>query len=363
MPSPTFISAKLSELKKKKQYRELSQYDELVDFSSNDFLGLSKNKELLTSILDKSKAADFLGATGSRLLTGNSSKHEELELFLADFHGSENAILFNSGYNANLGLLSCLPQKGDTIILDEKAHSSIKDGAKLSFAKKLSFKHNNAKDLDKKLLKSEGEKYVVVESLYSMDGDFCDIENIISICEKHNAHLIVDEAHTTGLYNDGKGWCNAQKVGDKVFALIITFGKAIGNFGAAILCSEELKDYLINFSRSFIYTTALPSINLIGIECAFKHIRNNSHLILDLEKNIKTFNSLFGYDGDSHIKYIKLGDSDFARHRSKNLIQQGFDVRSILSPTVPKGDEGLRICLHSFNSEKEIERLHNSLRN
>lgn len=359
MSLPKSLQSKIEFRKSENSFRSLKTNQNLIDFSSNDFFGLAQNQELIYETTEKfnSTSNKFLGATGSRLISGNTPFHQKLEEKLALIHYSESALLFNSGYNANLGLLSSIPQKNDTILMDEKVHTSIKDGARLSFAKKLNFKHNNSDDLEKKLSKSEGEKYVIVESLYSMDGDFCDIENILKACKKHNAHLIVDEAHTTGVFANGAGWCVEKGVDDRVFARVITFGKAIGCFGAAVLGSENLSKYLINFARPFIYTTALPLYNLIAIENNFDYITNHQHLKSELDDNIKLFKKLNQNFTDSYIQSIEFNNIDLAKEKEALLLKNGFDVRAILSPTVAKGTERLRVCLHSFNSENDIKKL------
>jgi len=359
MRLPKTLQSKIEIRKAKNSFRRLKLTQNLIDFSSNDFFGLAKNQELIESTISKFNTISekFSGATGSRLISGNTIYHQKLEQKLAKIHQSESALLFNSGYNANLGILSSVPQKGDTIIVDSKAHSSIKDGAMLSFAKKLSFKHNDVENLSKKLSRSEGEKYVVVESLYSMDGDFCDIENILKVCEKHNANLIVDEAHTTGVYANGAGWCVEKGVENRVFARVITFGKAVGCFGAAVLGSEKLTQYLINFARSFIYTTALPLYNLISIENNFDYIQKHPELYKSLNEKVELFQSLYPKATDSYIQSIQLNDVKLVKQKEKLLIKSGFDVKSILSPTVAKGTERLRVCLHSFNSEEEVKKL------
>jgi len=356
---PKSLQSKIEIRKAENSFRSLKTNQNLIDFSSNDFFGLAQNQELISETTEKfnSISNKFLGATGSRLISGNTPFHQKLEEKLAKVHQSESALLFNSGYNANLGLLSSIPQKNDTILMDEKVHASIKDGARLSFAKKLNFKHNNSDDLENKLSKSEGEKYVIVESLYSMDGDFCDIENILKICEKHNAHLIVDEAHTTGVFANGAGWCTEKGIENRLFARVMTFGKAIGCFGSVVIGSKSLTDYLINFARPFIYTTALPLYNLIAIENSFDYILKHQELKIKLDKNINLFRSLSSKSTDSYIQSIELKNVDLVKEKEALIMKNGFDVKAILSPTVAKGTERLRVCLHSFNSEKEIKEL------
>lgn len=359
MNNSNSLEQKLLIRKENNSFRKLSSNKNLIDFSSNDFFGLAKNQDLIDETADKFKfhSDRFNGASGSRLISGNTIHHENLEKKLASIHNAESALLFNSGYNANLGLLSSLPQKNDTILLDEKVHASIKDGARLSFAKKLNFKHNDAEDLDKKLQKSDGEKYVFVESLYSMDGDFCNVEDIIKVCEKHNAKLIVDEAHTTGVFANGAGWCVEKGVKKRVYARVITFGKAVGSFGAAVLGSEKLSTFLINFARPFIYTTALPLYNLVSIDTSFDFIINHPELKQKLDDNVNLFRELSSNSTESYIQEVRLNEVSLVKEKEDLLLNNGFDVRAILSPTVAEGTERLRVCLHSFNTEEEMVNL------
>ena len=237
-----------------------------IDFSSNDYLGLAFSIPLQEKIKQAvSEASKQLGSTGSRLLTGNSSYTEELENTLANYFKGEAALLFNSGYSANTGLLSCIAKREDTIVYDQYCHASIRDGIKLSTSKSYGFKHNDLEDLSKKLANAKGNRYVVVESIYSMDGDFALLKEIETICKLNKALLIVDEAHSTGICGkNGEGYCVQE--GIATFARVHTFGKAAGYHGACIIGSAKLKEYLINFSKPLIYTTALPPHAMVCIE-------------------------------------------------------------------------------------------------
>jgi len=356
---PKHISKSLIKRREANAFRSLLDKSNLVDFSSNDFFGLARNKELQKIISEKYTSLSGLkkGATGSRLLSGHSIYFEEFEKKLANIHHSESTLIINSGYNANLALLSSIPQKGDTIIYDQKAHASIKDGARLSLANKFSFKHNSSKDLDLKLQKSHGEKYVVVESIYSMDGDFCNIKPILDICKKYNAHLIVDEAHSTGVYGNGAGWCVELGIEEDIFARTMTFGKAVGSFGACILASEEVKNYLINFARPFIYTTALPLHTLVSIDCGFDYIINHPEIKKRHEENINYFKSKIETTSSSAIQSFLINGNDNVKQISNDLMKINLDVRPIMNPTVKEGEERLRVCLHSFNSKEDIDKL------
>ena len=302
------------------------------------------------------------GATGSRLLSGNLTYTENLEKGIAAYHEAEAGLIFNSGYDANLGLFSSVLQKGDTIIHDELIHASIIDGARLSFAYRFTFKHNNLVSLENKLKLVEGRCFVAIESIYSMDGDAAPIKEILALTEKYNAHLVVDEAHAVGLY--GKGIINQLGLQDKIFARLATFGKALGCSGAIVLGSNLLREYLINFSRSFIYTTAAPFHHMASIKMAYQLLKDSDNEVHRLANNILLFkNGVKSSTGirllpsDSAIQCIITGSNDRAKHIAGELQNSGFDVRPILSPTVAKGAERIRICLHAFNTDKEVTLL------
>lgn len=337
--------------------RSLSLFNESIDFYSNDYLGFSK------FITPHSNPKTIGGSTGSRLLSGNSKAAEECELFLANYFHSEAALVFNSGYDANIGLFSSLPQKGDTVIYDSLIHASVRDGIRLSYADSYSFRHNDIDDLKQKLKRAKGTVFVAIESLYSMDGDVAPIEYIQKICEENNALLIVDEAHACGvLGEEGKG----LSLTFNVFARLITFGKAYGSHGAVVLSSNKVKDYLINFARSFIYTTALPIESYSRISDILTKNDELTNSRNSLQENIFYFRKMFieklVSDISSPIQIIPCPGVENAKKTAQKLQENGFAVKPILSPTVAEGSERIRICIHSFNSKEEIEQLINLLR-
>lgn len=360
----------LSKRKTNGNYRSLKLVEDLIDFSSNDYLGLSRNQELQRQ-LQKEITISPLGSTGSRLLTGNHPLAQATEEYLANLFQSEDALIVNSGYMANLSVLSAIPQRGDTIIYDELCHASIKDGMRLSHAKRISFLHNNLEDLEKRINKAEGDKYIIVESIYSMDGDECPLEELIILCNKHNARLIVDEAHATGLYGEnGGGLCEIKGVESDVFCRIYTFGKAIGYHGAVIVGSADLKHYLINFSRPLIYTTAMPPESFKIIKYAFEYLKSHPELKIKIKETTDYYISEFDrivktkYKrtlSNHSIQTVLIKGNKKAHKAALSLQNAGFDVRPILSPTVKEGEERLRICLHTFNSKSEVTQLLNTL--
>jgi 8-amino-7-oxononanoate synthase len=362
-----FIRKRLQERQTEGSYRTLRPDGIKVDFCSNDYLGFARSAELKNKIETEISDNNLVrnGATGSRLLSGNSNYTEETEQYIASLHNCEAGLIFNSGYNANMGLFSALPQRGDTILLDELIHASIIDGSRLSFANRYTFKHNDLHSLEDKLKMAKSNCYVAIESVYSMDGDTPPIIEIAQLVYKYNANLIVDEAHAVGLY--GFGLIDEQLQG-KIFARIVTFGKALGCHGAVVLGSNVLREYLINFARPFIYTTAPSPHQVASVKMAYQHLQLSATEIEKLKRNIKLFKqhtiSHTGsglIDSNSAIQCIILKSNVKAKETALTMQNAGLDVRAILSPTVPQGSERIRICLHSFNTEKEIFLLTDTL--
>jgi 8-amino-7-oxononanoate synthase len=323
--------------------RSLSLLNGLKDYYSNDYLGLSK--------LDMTHSSSN-GSTGSRLISGNSTEAIACERFLANWFKTEAALVFNSGYDANIGFFSSVPQKGDTVIYDEFIHASIRDGIRLSFANHFSFKHNDVADLKKKIASASGTIFVVVESLYSMDGDMAPLGEITKICKAPHIELIVDEAHACGVFGaHGRGIVDCLPEESEIFARIITFGKAYGYHGAAVLGSTELKNYLINFARSFIYTTALPPESYVQIQQRVQH-ESIPERQIKLQKNIAEFlttfpENTFSSEINSPIQVMRIGDVSETKKKTQEFLDKGWAVKAILSPTVPEGMEGIRFCVHA----------------
>ncbi len=362
-----FIEKKLEERRLAGNYRTLKPGNTLVDFCSNDYLGFARSAELKSKIDAEIKSSGLIsnGASGSRLLSGNSAYTEELEQYIAMLHKSESGLIFNSGYDANLGLFSSLPQRGDTIITDELIHASIIDGARLSYANRYIFKHNDMQSLEDKLKQAKGNCYVAIESVYSMDGDTPPIDDILASTDKYNANLIVDEAHAVGLY--GLGLID-EPLQNRIFARIVTFGKALGCHGAIVLGSDLLREYLVNFARPFIYTTAAPFHQMAAIKMSYQLLQRSSTEIELLRNNISLFkqkiktNNVYPLiKSDSAIQCIVLNSNEKAKDFAIHLQNKGLDVRAIVSPTVPAGSERIRICLHSFNTAEEITLLTNTI--
>ena len=362
------IQQKLEKRKAENAFRflHISQNNQ-IDFASNDYLGLAKEVVVKEQVGQALKG----GSTGSRLITGTSKMHIDLEDQLAQHYYAESALLYNSGYDANIGVLSAVLTRHHTVIIDEYVHASIKDGIRLSEAKMLKFKHNNLSDLKRLLEQQEDTTNVllVVESIYSMDGDEADLMVLIDLKHQYGFELMVDEAHSNGLYGpNGEGLLCFLGIQDEVFIRVNTFGKALGSHGAVVLGSKELKDYLINFSRSLIYTTSLPEIALNSIKSKHDKMSKQKYNKLQISNLCNLFNFLIE---ESEVDWEKKGvgpifsliiPGNEAVKAVANLLQaQGFDIRPILSPTVKLGEERLRIIIHAFNKEEEVRSLVNSL--
>lgn len=358
--------------------RELGKQNDLIDFSSNDYLGFSSSKTIFNNTHEYLKANNILknGATGSRLLSGNHNLYHVVENKLCEFHNCEASLIFNSGYDANIGFFSSVPQRGDIILYDEYIHASIRDGIGMSNAKAYKFKHNNLVDLEKKCTTERSKNlkdttiYIVTESVFSMDGDSPDLTTMSLICKKYKALFIVDEAHAVGVFGkQGNGLIQHLKLEQAIFARIITFGKAMGCHGAAILGSNILKQYLVNFSRSFIYTTALSPHSLATIKWAYKQLKTSKLKdetpTQNLQKNIQFFKEeikknkldhLF-IESNSSIHCCIISGNQKVKLIAEKLKENQFNVKPILSPTVPKNQERLRFCLHSYNLKEDISNV------
>lgn len=367
MNFPEKLNRKLLKRKESNNLRALCSEHELIDFSSNDYLGFSKNEQISkNSRLHLQQFSYINGSTGSRLLSGNHQLHEEVENELAVFFNASSALIFNSGYDANVGVLSSIPQHGDLVLFDELCHASIRDGIRLSHAKAYSFRHNDLNDLEKKYANthnSNGNTYVIVESIYSMDGDAASLKSMVDFCKRNSCYLIVDEAHSTGLFGEtGRGIVVELGLEKEVFARIHTFGKALGCHGAVVVGQKELMTYLINYASSFIYTTSLPLHSVLTIKYSIKELQLTDELN-KLKTNIAVFrNELHDLglkkmfiDSESAIQSCLIPNVSKIKEIAKNIRLQNYDVKAILSPTVPEGKERLRFCIHSYNLAIEIK--------
>ncbi|MDP2542850.1 8-amino-7-oxononanoate synthase [Tenacibaculum discolor] len=363
MQFPEKLQQKISQRVAQNSLRKLGKENSLIDFSSNDYLGFAKSEVIFNKthqfLVDNNSKVN--GATGSRLLSGNHKLYTEVEKQLAKLHNSETALVFNSGYDANIGFFASVPQRGDIILYDEFIHASIRDGIQLSNAKSFKFKHNDLTHLEellKRVHQNDIEIYVITESVFSMDGDSPDLIAISQLINKQtNTYLVIDEAHALGVF--GFGLIQKLQLENVVFARIITFGKGLGCHGAAILGSEQLQQYLVNFARSFIYTTGLSPHALATIKIAYEEL-TFSNSLEKLQENIQHFISesnklqLNFIESTSAIHCCVISGNERVKNIALQLQKSGFEVKPILSPTVPLNQERLRFCLHAYNSKEEI---------
>jgi len=340
-----------------------------IDFYSNDYLGLAKSKALhsYTNELwaNYHNVRQLNGSTGSRLLAGNSALAEETESKLADHFQAESALIYGSGYAANTGLLSCLPSRHDIILMDELSHASLKEGARLSLAKKIYFRHNDMAHL-KELLQSQNAEqcYVVSESVFSMDGDLAPLSDLVQLCEQFGAILIIDEAHSTGVIGQaGAGLSVMLDLQHRIPIRIHTFGKGPGVHGAAILGTAKLREYLINFSHPFIYSTAPSAHFYLAIQASLHLMCTETQRQQDLQTTISQYLALAATldknlsANHSPIQYIELGTNEATKAKASQLVKAGISAKAVLPPTVPEGKARIRLCLHSYNTAEELELL------
>ncbi|MDQ6479451.1 aminotransferase class I/II-fold pyridoxal phosphate-dependent enzyme [Dyadobacter sp. LHD-138] len=337
-----------------------------IDFYSNDYLGLTHNNEFHTLLLEaiNTDPSLLVGATGSRLISGNSACTMQTEAFIAAKHKAAAALLFPSGFMANLALFSSVPKRGDTLLMDEFIHRSVRDGARLSAAQGYRFRHNDLNHLEQLLKKSKGTTFIAIESLYSMEGDFADLETIVALAERYQSALIVDEAHAFGVF--GYGLVAHKDLQERVFATVITYGKAMGLHGSAILGSHSLISYLVNFAAAFIYTTALNDFHAVSLRKGYEFLAHYPELAQTLQQRILEFRTSgipLLSAANSPIQTLLVPSSTAARALQMELEKQQLLTFAVVSPTVKAGTERLRICLHAFNTQAELDQLTYALRN
>ena len=363
-----FLQKRLSSLKQKGNHRALSGRPRGIDFWSNDYLGLAARTPVRGALKEAGTAHPH-GATGSRSISGDHPEYHALEARIAAHHGQPAALVFNSGYTANLGLLSALLQRTDTIVYDERMHASCRDGIRLGQATAYRFRHNDLDDLQAKLAKArpDGQTFVLTEGRFSMDGDLAPLREIAKICRTADAHLVVDEAHSGGLEGArGAGLVAELGLQNEVFATVITHGKAFGFHGAAVLGSVALREYLVNTCRPFIYTTGPAPGQWAGIAAAYDRMETlHEERFALLQARTQQFNEAVNAAGlralvprvNGPIQTVRLAGNAAVMAGEAACREAGLLVKGIRSPTVPAGAERLRICLHAFNSAEEVKGL------
>ena len=362
------LQSKLDKRANDNNLRKLQISEGLIDFCSNDYLGFARSEDILNKAItvDVTGSDRLIGSGGSRLVCGHNDLIETIEKNIAAFVHAPSALLFNSGYSANVGFFSSVPQRGDVVFYDEYIHASIRDGIKLGLAKSYSFEHNNIADLKRKyeLLSPVKTVFVVLESVYSMDGDMPNLIEVSQFCEDRGIRLVVDEAHSFGLYGSkGQGLVVEKGIEERTYARIITFGKALGCHGAVIVGNKILRSYLVNFAKSFIYTTAPSIMDQKCLFIALEKLKKLNHKDLKINDLVILFKSLVKGSGldvipsESSIQSVLFPSNKIALQVERKLRDNGIWAKAILSPTVPVGMERIRICLHEFNTSEEVEKL------
>jgi len=347
------LAADLRQLADKDRLRTLSPRRG-ADFSSNDYIGLSRSPALAQAIVDAIGRGVAVGSGGSRLLRGNDPEHEALEAEAAACFGSEAALYFATGYAANAALLATLPQRGDLIVHDALVHASAHEGLKLSRADAISAGHNDAAQVDDAIARwraagGTGRPWIVVESLYSMDGDRAPLADLADIADRHDAALIIDEAHATGVFGRGGRGLAAALEGRPNVITLRTCGKALGCEGALVCAPRVVRDFLVNRGRAFIFSTAPSPLMASAVRASLRLLADEPERrerLAALIDHAATMLSLLGIPSTgSQIIPVVVGDDRRAMALAQALQQDGFDVRGVRPPTVPAGTARLRLSI------------------
>ncbi len=378
MEFPGILQQRLKSLSQLGCYRALTNRVG-IDFSSNDYLGFSQDEVLRRQVYTQIQELP-LGSSASRLLRVNFDLFERTEEKLAQFCSRESALLYSSGYQANLGLLSALLKSEDLVYSDQLNHASIIDGIRLSGAEKRIYRHFDLVQLREMLISDrsrEGLKVIVTESLYGMDGDIAPLKELSELAEEFSALFIVDEAHATGVWGDysqnrGGGLVQFLGLSSKVFATVHTGGKAMGSAGAWICGDSSLKEYLINYSRAQIFSTALAPFVALSLQLSAEYwVKVGQERAQILLSRSQLFQEILNSQSEGRqtgswvrglIIPIRIGESQKAMQIANELQKEGFDVRAIRPPTVPSGTSRLRVTINWSQSLSDIERLACALR-
>ena len=373
------INQELLTLKEKKNYRSLPPLihdgrnvilngQRMVNLSSNDYLGLANNISLRKEFLKTITPETFLPtSSSSRLLTGNFTDYQELEQQLAAMFGTESALIFNSGYHANTGILPAICNIHTLILADKLVHASLIDGIKLSSAKCIRYRHNDISQLQRLIAENHNayeQLIIVTESIFSMDGDEADLSALIQLKKSYsNILLYIDEAHAFGVRGKkGLGCAEEQECINDIDFLVGTFGKAIASAGAYIACRQVIREYLINKMRTFIFTTALPPINIQWTSWILEQLpslqEKRTHLLRTSNK-LKTALVDKGYNcpSVSHIVPMIVGASENTICKAEEIQRKGFYALPVRPPTVPEGTSRIRFSLTADITEHEIDQL------
>jgi 8-amino-7-oxononanoate synthase len=356
----------LDSLRERSQFRTLA-IPAGIDLSSNDYLGLASHLRLKSAVVEAVAHPMKVGATGSRLLSGNSREWENLERDFADFAGTEAALFFGSGYAANLGLLTSVLKPSDIAFSDALNHASLIDGIRLSGAQKIIYPHRDLQFLENALREhanAPGSRLIVTESVFSMEGDVAPLDELLALARKYQAEVMLDEAHATGVCGpQGRGIAAASGHERNILAIVHTCGKALASCGAFVCGSATLKDYLVNRARTFIFSTAMPPYIAGQIRAAVAIARKadaERHHLARIASQLREELAARGFDcgaSVTHIIPVMLGANEMALHVASELQRAGFGVKAIRPPTVPEGTARIRLSLTSRITADEIHRL------
>ena len=374
-----FIQERLEEIRSRNLYRQLKRVDgeqdatvvlngrEVLNLSSNNYLGLANHpalKEAAREALDRWGC----GSGASRLISGNMTAHEELEERIARFKGTEAALVFNSGYQANVGIIATLAEQDDVVLSDQLNHASVIDGCRLSRAAVAVYRHCDMDHLES-LLKdapAAARKLIVTESVFSMDGDVAPLGEMVELAERHGAMVMVDEAHATGVRGpNGAGVVAELGLGDRVLVQMGTLGKALGAFGAYVAGSASLRELLINRARSFIFTTSLPPVVMAMAAAAIDLVEKEPERQCALRRNTERLRDglqRIGYTvaGSTQIIPVMVGEEQPCMDLAARLLESGFYVQGIRPPTVPPRTSRLRVTTMATHTTKQMEQAVNA---
>lgn len=327
---------------------------EYINFASNDYLGISTKKELKDEFLAQNHS--LMSSASARLLTGSSSEYTELESTVAKLFNKEKCLIFNTGYQCNLGVISTLCQKGDIVFSDKLNHASIIDGMRLAEGDFIRYKHLDYEHLEK-LLENKRKSYnraiIISESVFSMDGDIADIDKLVELKNKYNCLLMIDEAHAFCACGESLSGISAGKDVDIITA---TFGKAVGSFGAFCVANNDIINYLINKTRSFIFSTSIPPINIAWTNWLLTekkdYLESQKTKLINISNHAK---QIFNTSSNSHIIPITIGSNDDTLMIAEKLRSEGYYIPAIRPPTVPEGTSRLRLSLTADSKKEDIE--------
>lgn len=358
----------LNNLKEHSHFRDIKDFDKkdgkfiyfngkkLLNLSSNNYLGIADNENITKEFLEFSGNRFGLGSASARLLTGTLPVYKELENTLCGLFKKEKALLFNSGYHANVGITSSIAGKSDVIFSDKLNHASIIDGMRLSAGKFFRYKHNDMESLERLLIrerKNFNNAIIVTESVFSMDGDIANLKKLVELKNKYNCLLMVDEAHAFGVFGEkGCGVCEELEILTEIDLLVGTFGKSIGSMGAFTVGNKVLIEFLTNKARSFIFSTALPPISI-----AFSKWIIENKLTKTFEKRQKMLALGRKLGSESHIIPVIIGGNAETEEVCKRLFDAGYFTLPIRPPTVPEGTSRLRLSLTTDIEEEDLEKL------